>query len=65
MIGYDDTPEAQILPVPLTTVSQPAYNLGKEAAKLLLKRINDLDKEYERKILESKLIIRDSVKAIV
>ncbi len=65
LIGYDDTPEAQILPVSLSTVSQPAYNLGKEAAKLLLKRINDPDKEYERIILESKLIIRDSVKAIV
>lgn len=64
LVGYDDTPEARMLPVSLTTVRQPSYEIGKEAARLLLERIEDNNISNRRKVLKSELIIRDSVKAL-
>ncbi|MED1489658.1 LacI family DNA-binding transcriptional regulator [Bacillus smithii] len=36
IIGYDDVPISELVFPPLTTIHQPAYNMGEEAAKLLL-----------------------------
>ncbi|MCY8463200.1 LacI family DNA-binding transcriptional regulator [Bacillus atrophaeus] len=36
IIGYDDIPQSELLFPPLSTIRQPAYDMGKEAAKLLL-----------------------------
>lgn len=36
IIGYDDIPQSELLFPPLSTIKQPAYDMGKEAAKLLL-----------------------------
>lgn len=36
IIGYDDIPQSGLLFPPLSTIKQPAYDMGKEAAKLLL-----------------------------
>jgi len=38
--GFDDVPESQSMGVPLTTVRQPFYEMGRQALELLLKRIN-------------------------
>lgn len=40
IIGYDDIPFSQFLYPPLSTIRQPAYEMGREAAKLLIKQIN-------------------------
>ncbi|RJS55791.1 LacI family transcriptional regulator [Bacillus subtilis] len=39
MIGYDDIPQSELLFPPLSIIKQPAYDMGKEAAKLLLRII--------------------------
>ncbi|MCI3987136.1 substrate-binding domain-containing protein, partial [Bacillus vallismortis] len=39
LIGYDDIPQCELLFPPLTTIKQPAYDMGKEAAKLLVRII--------------------------
>lgn len=39
IIGYDDIPQSRLLFPPLSTVRQPAYEMGKEAANLLLHMI--------------------------
>lgn len=39
VIGFDDAPWAPLVTPPLTVVSQPAYELGADAARLLLDRI--------------------------
>lgn len=39
IIGYDDIPQSELLFPPLSTIKQPAYDMGKEAAKLLLRII--------------------------
>lgn len=40
LIGYDDIAFTALLHPPLSTVRQPAYEMGKQAAELLIKRIN-------------------------
>ncbi|MDN5726417.1 MAG: LacI family transcriptional regulator [Propionibacteriales bacterium] len=39
LVGFDDSPWAPLMTPPLTVVSQPAYELGADAARLLLARI--------------------------
>jgi DNA-binding LacI/PurR family transcriptional regulator len=39
IVGYDDLDIVSYLPTPLTTVAQDYYAIGKEAAKLLIERI--------------------------
>jgi LacI family transcriptional regulator len=40
IIGYDDIPLSQLLFPPLSTIRQPAYDMGREAGKLLMNIIN-------------------------
>ena len=40
VVGFDDISLASHIGVPLTTVSQNAYELGKQASKVLLQRLN-------------------------
>ena len=58
--SYDDIEFAQYLQVPLTTVNQPKYDIGKKSVELLLKRIENPQKEPEAVILEPALSIRKS-----
>lgn len=60
VIGFDDMPWAPSLDPPLTVVSQPAYQLGHTAAKVLIDRINNKDNEYQEVILECNLLVRVS-----
>ncbi|KAA9028388.1 LacI family DNA-binding transcriptional regulator [Niallia endozanthoxylica] len=41
IIGYDDIPLSKLLFPPLSTIRQPAYDMGREAAKLLIKTIKN------------------------
>jgi DNA-binding LacI/PurR family transcriptional regulator len=60
LVGFSDNPEASLIEPPLTTVRQPAYELGKEATKILMHHINDADMQPVNKILKTELIIRES-----
>ena len=46
----------------ITTVGQPAFRMGKKAAEILLKQIEDdnAEKITEKIVLETELIIRES-----
>ena len=61
IMGYDDVAFACFLQVPLTTVHIPKYELGREAMKLLKKKIEGEIQELQSVILETKLVIRKSV----
>ncbi|MGQ9371570.1 LacI family DNA-binding transcriptional regulator [Azospirillum sp. ST 5-10] len=58
--GFDDVPDAALSRPALTTVSTQPFQIGKEAAKLLLRRIADPDGAPERVILPTRLIVRES-----
>ncbi len=60
VIGFDDLPWAEALDPPLTVVRQPAYEVGRSAAELLLKRLGDLKRPETHLVLRPQLIIRSS-----
>jgi LacI family transcriptional regulator len=62
VVGFDDMPWAQLLQPALTTVAQPTYELGREAAALLEGRIGGNDAPPERIVLEPTLQVRDSAR---
>ncbi len=60
VIGYDDTPLAEMAIPPLTTVHQPIYDMGERAVDMLLGGKN----VGESIIMPFHLVERDSVKVI-
>lgn len=65
IVGYDDIAFASLLEVPLTTIRQPIEEIGQKATEvieLLVNSENDIKNKIV--ILEPKLIVRNSTKAI-
>lgn len=60
IVGYDDVEFAAISWVPLTTVRIPKYELGVEAAKILLSHIRKEVEEIQEVVLKPELIVRNS-----
>jgi LacI family transcriptional regulator len=60
IVGYDDIPTSSLVVPALTTVEQPKYLMGKRAAELLLKQINNEKIDEKKLILKPKLIIRET-----
>ncbi|WP_020533695.1 LacI family DNA-binding transcriptional regulator [Flexithrix dorotheae] len=65
IIGFsDDQKLAPLLEPPLSSVAQPGFEIGQEAIKLFLKEISKPEKDgiFEKKILKTELIIRESTR---
>ena len=60
IVGYDDIPLANYLTPRLTTSSKDMVRVGREAAKLLLVRIQDPDRPHQRIDIQARFIIRES-----
>jgi DNA-binding LacI/PurR family transcriptional regulator len=60
IVGFDDMPWATSLRPPLTAVAQPAEEIGRAAAQLLLERLNEPGRLPRRVVLPTRLIIRAS-----
>jgi DNA-binding LacI/PurR family transcriptional regulator len=61
LVGYDDYEWVPLLDPPLTTVAQPAFEMGAKAAALLINKIQRKRQARPQIIqLEPKLIIRES-----
>ncbi|MBM7622545.1 LacI family DNA-binding transcriptional regulator [Sporohalobacter salinus] len=61
IIGHDDIEVASIVKPELTTIVQPKYQLGVEAAKILIKQIENEDLADRKEIvLDPELVVRDS-----
>jgi len=60
VIGFNDTPLAQVIDPPLTTISAPSYELGQSATQILIKLINREPIEQKQIILSTSLTIRQS-----
>jgi LacI family transcriptional regulator len=58
--GFDDVPEAPLSRPALTTVATQPFQIGEEAARLLLRRLDDPTGPPERVILPTRLIVRES-----
>lgn len=60
VIGFTDDPMSSIFSPSLSTMAEPALEIGKEACSLLLKHIHKKHFIAEEKILSGRLIIRES-----
>ena len=62
IVGFDNQPTSAFMTPPLTTVEQPAFEMGLEAAHKLLSIIKDQDRDIPE--FKTKLIERKSVQAV-
>ena len=60
LAGFDETVWMQHIGNGITVVSQPTYEMGRNAAELLLQRLKDHDRPAREVILKGKLIERGS-----
>ena len=61
LVGYADLTESARMDVPLTTVHQPGYEMGKAACERLIDKIkNKKHSETKKIVFKTKLIIRKS-----
>ena len=60
VIGFDDIDLSRYIEPKLTTIKQDKFNMGKKAANLLIKMINEPGEKFEPEILPTKLIERES-----
>jgi DNA-binding LacI/PurR family transcriptional regulator len=58
--GFTDDIRAELVACPLTTVHQPAYEVGKKAASKLIRTIENRDEPIENVELITNLVIRKS-----
>jgi LacI family transcriptional regulator len=61
LIGYDDIYFAASSAIPLSSIRQPAWEMGKAAADLLLEEIeNGTPAEHQHVVFQPELVIRES-----
>lgn len=60
VIGYDDIPNIGVGSLSLTTIHQPLYDIGYEAARMLWLRIEKRPLDYNHRLFPTKLIVRES-----
>ena len=61
VVGFDDLPEFMFMKPFLTVARQPAYEMGRLAAEILLKRITgEMLEEHREFILPVEIVVRES-----
>jgi len=67
LIGFSNTELGEFLDPPLSTIRQPAFEMGEVAMQLLLKLIEAKRPvtEFETRILSTELLIRGSTKKVI
>ncbi len=60
LVGFDNLDFTSHLDVPLTTVAQPTFDIGRVAVEVLWRRINGDAPDWQRVILPTRLVIRRS-----
>lgn len=61
LLSYDDFYWMELTEPAITTIKQPAFEMGEAAAKLLLEKLEDHTKEPKEICIESSIIIRNSL----
>jgi len=64
LVGFDDVPWMQMVDPELTVVAQPAFEMGRRAAKLLLARLDDPGRAPTAETLQPTLVVRGSTAQI-
>ncbi|WP_058303178.1 LacI family DNA-binding transcriptional regulator [Gorillibacterium timonense] len=61
LIGFDDMPFARYANPALTTIHKPTLEICKTGIRMLLLRLSDPSTESEQRLIETSLVLRDSV----
>lgn len=64
IVGYDDIDLGEYIYPKLTTVHQPAFEMGTNAARMIINRIEDPNEPIQQASLPVSLVERDSVHSI-
>ncbi|MCD6318954.1 LacI family DNA-binding transcriptional regulator [Candidatus Aerophobetes bacterium] len=64
IVGFDDIEAASQIDPPLTTVRQPLYKMGEESTKLLFNLLNNKEDKPRKILLDTRLVIRESCRAL-
>jgi LacI family repressor for deo operon, udp, cdd, tsx, nupC, and nupG len=62
IVGFDDIELAGLVDPPLTTVAQPAAEMGRRSAELLLRMAEGKQPAERSVILEPKLVVRGTTR---
>ncbi len=65
LVGFNDSPIARLIEVPLTTVKYPTHKVGRLAGELMEKLITGEQIERKRYLIETELVIRNTTRRIV
>jgi DNA-binding LacI/PurR family transcriptional regulator len=66
VVGNDDIPFSRHIPVQLTTVRAPMFELGRKAAEILIRNVESLETlPIENVVLNAELVVRESTRALV
>lgn len=62
IVGFSNNPSSAVVSPALTTINQPAYEMGQKSAELLIEQIENGKEEYvvKHEILNTNLIVRQS-----
>jgi DNA-binding LacI/PurR family transcriptional regulator len=61
IVGFDDIMVSSYLEIPLTTVLQPKFEMGRISAGLILDRMNDANNKFKQQIvIKPELIVRNT-----
>ncbi len=60
IIGFDDVAFSKHLPIPLTTVAQDFYQIGKTTARILIESVTSGTHKYTKTTLPTRLVVRHS-----
>lgn len=65
VVGTDDIPFSRHIPVPLTTIRVPMFELGRKAAEILIRNIESTKPlTIEHVVLDAEFVVRKSTKAL-
>lgn len=61
LVSFDDREWTQLITPTITVASQPTYEMGKQAAELVMRRLENENSPIKHIVLESEIIYRESV----
>jgi LacI family transcriptional regulator len=65
IVAFDDLPEVMMVDPFLTVATQPAYEMGRLAAQMLVKRLNgDIPQDWQEVVLPIEIIMRRSIATV-
>ena len=60
LVGYDDIEFARQVAIPLTTVRQPSYEMGRTAAEMLIGQLTGDPPDERHVVFQPELVVRES-----